>query len=165
VLAVMDQDDRLIKRFNQLNDIPFTDALLAVTLDGMTKTPKIGTARAAQAVFPKLNFAAKTGTSNQQKDSWYIGVTGDYSSTVWLGDDNNVPLSITGSSGAQKVWIDFTQHTNPVSLPDSLPYGAARFDVLDSKFEIAADRCEDKISLAFILGTEPKDSTSCFWPF
>jgi penicillin-binding protein 1B len=165
VLAVMDQDDQLIKRFNQLNDIPFTDALLAVTLDGMTKTPKIGTARAAQAVFPKLNFAAKTGTTNQQKDSWYIGITGDYSSTVWLGDDNNVPLSITGSSGAQKVWIDFTQHTNPISLPDSLPYGAARFDVLDSKFEIAADRCEDKIPLAFILGTEPKDSNSCFWPF
>lgn len=165
VLAVMDQNDRMMKRFDQQNDVPFTDALLAVTLDGMTKTPKIGTARAAQAAFPDLNFAAKTGTTNQQKDSWFVGITGDYSSTVWLGDDNNVPLSITGSSGAQKVWIDFTKNVNPRSLPTSLPSGAARYDVLDDEFEIAASRCSDKITLAFILGTEPKDSTSCFWPF
>jgi penicillin-binding protein 1B len=165
VLAVMDQKDQLMKRFDQHNDVPFTDALLAVTLDGMTKTPKIGTAKAAQAAFPNLNFAAKTGTTNQQKDSWFVGITGDYSSTVWLGDDNNVPLSITGSSGALKVWVDFTKNVNPRSLPDTLPNGAARYNVLDSKFEIAADRCKDKTPLAFILGTEPKDSTSCFWPF
>ncbi|QUX90997.1 penicillin-binding protein [Marinomonas sp. A3A] len=165
VLAVMDQKDQLMKRFNQQNDVPFTDALLAVTLDGMTKTPKIGTARAAQAAFPDLNFAAKTGTTNQQKDSWFVGITGDYSSTVWLGDDNNVPLSITGSTGALKVWVDFTKNVNPRSLPDTLPNGAARYNVLGSKFEIAADRCKDKTPLAFILGTEPKDSTSCFWPF
>ncbi|MFQ3187274.1 MAG: penicillin-binding protein 1B, partial [Marinomonas primoryensis] len=140
VLAVMDQNDQLLKRFDRKNDVPFTDALLAVTLDGMTKTPKIGTARAAQAAFPNLNFAAKTGTTNEQKDSWYVGITGDYSSIVWLGDDDNVPLSITGSSGAQKVWIDFTQNVNPRSLPDGLPNGAARFNVLDNKFEMAADR-------------------------
>jgi penicillin-binding protein 1B len=165
VLAVMDQNDQLMKRFDQHNDVPFTDALLAVTLDGMTKTPKIGTARAAQAAFPNLNFAAKTGTTNQQKDSWFVGITGDYSSTVWLGDDDNRPLSITGSSGAQNVWIDFTRNVNPISLPESLPDGAARFNVLDSKFEVAADRCKDKTTLAFILGTEPRDSSSCFWPF
>ncbi|QUX98081.1 penicillin-binding protein [Marinomonas sp. CT5] len=165
VLAVMDQNDRLMKRFDRQNAVPFTDALLAVTLDGMTKTPKIGTARAAQAAFPDLRFAAKTGTTNQQKDSWYVGITGDYSSTIWLGDDDNVPLSITGSSGAQKVWIDFTRHVNPRSLPEALPSGAARYNVLNDKFEIAAERCDNKTNLAFLLGTEPKESSACFWPF
>lgn len=165
VLAVMDQEDRLLKRFDQNKGVPFTDALLAVTLDGMTKTPKIGTARAAQTAFPGLHFAAKTGTTNQQKDSWYIGITGDYSTTIWLGDDDNVPLSITGSSGAQKVWIDFTQAVPQRSLPSALPKGAVRHDVLDESFEIAAERCEGKTSLTFIQGTEPKDSRSCFWGF
>lgn len=165
VLSVMDQDDRLLKRFNQRRDVPFTDALLAVTLDGMTKTPQIGTARAAQAAFPHLHFAAKTGTTNQQKDSWYVGITGDYSSTIWLGADQNVPLSITGSSGAQTVWIDFTRSINARSLPRALPDGAARFHVLNDSFEIAAERCEEKTELAFILGTEPKESSACFWIF
>lgn len=165
VLAVMDQNNQLMKRFDQDTEVPFTDAVLAVTLDGMTQTPKIGTARAAQAVFPNLNFAAKTGTTNQQKDSWYVGITGDYASTIWLGDDDNLPLSITGSSGAQKVWIDFTKHVNSRSLPDDLPNGAARFSVLNEKFEIAADRCENKTALSFILGTEPKSKSFCIWPF
>lgn len=165
VLAVMDQKDRLLKRFDQAKDVPFTDALLAVTLEGMTQTPQIGTARAAQSVFPNLRFAAKTGTTNQQKDSWFVGITGDYSTTVWLGDDDNVPLSITGSSGAQKVWIDFMRGMNPTSLPITLPHGAARFNVVDDEFKIASDRCDNTVSLAFILGTEPKDSRSCLWSF
>ncbi|MCB5161611.1 transglycosylase domain-containing protein [Marinomonas algarum] len=165
VLAVMDQGDRLIKRFDQQRGVPFTDALLGVTLDGMTKTPQIGTARAAQAAFPNLRFAAKTGTTNQQRDSWYVGITGDYASTVWLGDDDNVPLSITGSSGAQKVWIDFTRQVAQSSIPMSLPKGAARYDVLKETFELAGERCEEKTPLAFVIGTEPKDSRSCFWGF
>lgn len=165
VLAVMDQKDHLIKRFDKKGDVPFTDALLSVVLDGMTKVPEIGTAKAAANAFPGLIFAAKTGTTNSQKDSWYVGITGDYASTVWLGMDNNVPMSITGSSGAQHVWIDFTRNMNPRSLPKALPEGAVRYDVLKDKFEKAAERCDNKVSLAFLVGTEPKDSSSCFWPF
>lgn len=165
VLAVMDQHDHLLKRFDRSTKVPFTDALLAVTLDGMTKVPEIGTAQAAQHAFPDLTFAAKTGTSNGQRDSWFEGITGDYASTVWLGDDDNAPLDITGATGAQKVWIDFTQHMNPRSLPETLPNGAVRYDVLDDSFEIAAKRCKNRESLAFIEGTQPTSSSSCFWPF
>jgi len=165
VLAVMDQKDHLIKRFDRSTSVPFTEALLAVTLDGMTKVPEIGTARAAQHRFPGLTFAAKTGTSNELRDSWFEGITGDYASTVWLGMDDNEPMNITGATGAQKVWIDFTEHTNPRSLPETLPSGAARYNVLNSSFEIAADRCDDKESLAFVLGTQPQSSSSCIWPF
>lgn len=165
VLAVMDQHDNLIKRFDRSSKVPFTDALLAVTLDGMTKVPEIGTARQAQQAFPDLTFAAKTGTTNDQRDSWFEGITGDYASTVWLGDDDNKPLPITGATGAQQVWIDFTRHTNPRSIPEVLPDGAARFDVLDDSFEIAAKRCKNRESLSFLVGTQPTSSTSCFWPF
>ncbi|MCV2403847.1 transglycosylase domain-containing protein [Marinomonas sp. C2222] len=165
VLAVMDQDDNLIKRFDRRADVPFTDAVLAVALDGMTKTPKLGTAKASQAVFPNLYFAAKTGTTNNQRDSWFVGITGDHASTVWLGDDDNQPLSITGSSGAQKVWIDFTEEVGPRSLPDTLPNGARRMNVLKDKFSVASSRCEEKEELAFLEGTQPKGRSLCLWPF
>ena len=165
VLAVMDQKNNLIKRFDRSSSVPFTNALLAVTLDGMTKVPEIGTARAAQHRFPGLKFAAKTGTTNDLRDSWFEGITGDYASTVWLGLDDNKSMNITGATGAQKVWIDFTENTNPRSLPDTLPSGAARFNVLKSVFKSAAERCNDTESLAFVLGTQPQDSSSCLWPF
>ncbi len=165
VLAVMDQYDNLVRRFDHSTKMPFTNALLAATLDNMTKVPKIGTARQAQSVFPDLTFAAKTGTSNGQRDSWFEGISGEYASTIWLGDDDNKTLSINGATGAQQVWIDFTKHTNPISLPKNLPEGALRYDVLDNSFEIAAKRCKKRESLVFLLGTQPTSSTSCFWPF
>ncbi|RDL44639.1 penicillin-binding protein [Marinomonas piezotolerans] len=165
VLSVMDQSGKILKRFDRKTDVPFTDASLAVTLAGMTKVPQIGTAKASQAVFPSLRFAAKTGTTNDQRDSWFVAITDEYSSTVWLGKDENVPMSITGSSGAQRVWINFAKQLPQGSLPRALPTGARYFTVANDTFELAAERCDDKIELPFIRGTEPRSSTSCLWPF
>lgn len=165
VLSVMDQDGKVLKRFTRSSDVPFTEAALGVTLAGMTKSPEIGTARAAQAQLPNLRFAAKTGTTNDQRDSWFVGISGDYLTTVWLGQDDNKPMSITGSSGAQWVWIDFAKLLPQSSLPRGLPEGAAYYQVATDSFEIAADRCDDKVELPFLQGTQPRESTSCLWPF
>ena len=165
VLSVMDQSGKVLKRFDQSSSVPFTKEALAVTLAGMTKSPEIGTARAAQAQLPGLRFAAKTGTTNDQRDSWFVAITGDYLSTVWLGQDDNAPMNITGSSGAQWVWIDFAKALPQQSLPKALPSGAAYYQVTKDEFEVAADRCDEKVELAFIEGTQPRSSTSCIWPF
>ena len=165
VLSVMDQAGKVLKRFDRRTDVPFTDAALAVTLAGMTKVPEIGTARASQAAFPNMRFAAKTGTTNDQKDSWFLAITDDYLSTVWLGMDDNTSMNITGSSGAQKVWIEFTKQLPQGSLSRDLPEGARYFSVTEDEFELAAERCDRKVELPFVLGTQPRSSTSCLWPF
>ena len=165
VLSVMDQEGKILKRFDRSTDVPFTSAALGVTLQGMTKSPEIGTARAAQAQLPNLRFAAKTGTTNDQRDSWFVGITDDYLSTVWLGQDDNTPMSITGSSGAQWVWIDFAKQLPQTPLTRELPSGADYYQVALDEFKIAADRCDEKIQLPFIQGTQPRDSTGCYWPF
>lgn len=165
VLSVMDQNGKVLKRFDQSSEVPFTQAALAVTLSGMTKSPEMGTARAAQGQLPWLRFAAKTGTTNDQRDSWFVAVTDDFLSTVWLGQDDNSPMNITGSSGAQWVWIDFAKLLPQRSLPKALPQGANYYQVTLDEFEIAADRCKDKIELPFIEGTQPRTSSSCFWSF
>ncbi len=165
VLSVMDQGGKVLKRFDRKTDVPFTEEALGVTLAGMTKVPEIGTARAAQATFPAMRFAAKTGTTNDQRDSWFLAISDDYLTTVWLGMDDNTPMKITGSSGAQKVWIDFTKRLPQGSLSRELPEGARYFQVSQDEFELAAERCDDKVELPFVLGTEPRSSTSCLWPF
>ncbi|MBJ7550792.1 penicillin-binding protein 1B [Marinomonas ostreistagni] len=165
VLSVMDQNGKVLKRFDQTGSVPYTKEALSVTLAGMTKSPEIGTARAAQGQLPGLRFAAKTGTTNDQRDSWFVAITNDYLSTVWLGQDDNAPMNITGSSGAQWVWIDFAKLLPQQSLPKALPSGANYYQVTSDEFELAADRCDDKVELAFIEGTQPKSSTSCLWPF
>ncbi len=165
VAGVLDSQGEVLKQFTSQNSVPFPDAVLATTLDGMTKVASIGTAKRAQAEFPNLLFAAKTGTTNGQRDSWFVGITGDYSATVWLGDDENKSLSITGGTGAQRVWIDLMQQLNPKSLSNSLPKGAERFQINLDDHSLAADRCKNKETLSFLQGTEPQTRASCLWPF
>ena len=165
VASVIDESGQVIKRFKANDSVPFTRSVLAITLDGMTKVAQLGTAKRAQAALPDVRFAAKTGTTNQQKDSWFVGITGDYSATIWLGDDANIPLSITGGTGAQKVWIDLMLQLNPKSITQDLPNGAERFSVSTEEYALAADRCEAKESLSFLTGTEPQTTNYCVWPF
>lgn len=54
-----------------------------------------------------LGLAGKTGTSNESRDSWFAGMSGNYLSVVWLGNDDNLPIGLTGASGAMRVWRAF----------------------------------------------------------
>jgi len=45
-----------------------------------------------RAYTPKV-FGGKTGTSNDNRDAWFIGATSDYVMGVWIGKDDNSPMS------------------------------------------------------------------------
>ncbi|MGY0505941.1 penicillin-binding protein 1B [Luteimonas sp. e5] len=52
----------------------------------------------------RLNAAGKTGTSNDSRDSWFAGWTGDHLAVVWVGNDQNQPTGLYGATGAMRVW-------------------------------------------------------------
>jgi penicillin-binding protein 1B len=56
------------------------------------------------------NIAGKTGTSNQLKDSWFIGFDKQYLIVVWLGRDDNKPSGYSGSSGALPIYAAIKNH-------------------------------------------------------
>lgn len=51
----------------------------------------------------------KTGTSNSNRDAWFIGFTDQYTTGVWFGNDMNDPLGkkATGGSVAAPAWAKF----------------------------------------------------------
>jgi len=77
--------------------------------------------RAYRYLPPSLRVAGKSGTTNDQRDSWFAGFGGDYSTVVWMGHDDNTPTPVTGSRGALELWARTMARINRQSLPFSAP--------------------------------------------
>ncbi len=52
----------------------------------------------------RLQPAGKTGTSNDGRDSWFAGYTGDHLAVIWVGNDQNKETGLYGATGAMRVW-------------------------------------------------------------
>lgn len=52
----------------------------------------------------RLQPAGKTGTSNDSRDSWFAGWTGDHLAVIWVGNDQNASTGLYGATGAMRVW-------------------------------------------------------------
>ncbi|WP_391089100.1 penicillin-binding protein 1B [Vibrio sp. NH-UV-68] len=79
-----------------------------------------GTGRYLNNQFAWAALAGKTGTSNDTRDSWFVGVDGREVTTIWLGRDDNKSTKLTGSSGALRVYAEYLKHRIPEKL--SLPW-------------------------------------------
>ncbi len=86
---------------------PFTKVLKDTTVQGMnqilSQVPIWGTAR--RAALDGILSAGKTGTTQDYRDAWYIGYTGNFTMAVWAGkDDYSVTNRMTGGSLPAMIW-------------------------------------------------------------
>jgi penicillin-binding protein 1A len=70
-----------------------------------------------RARLPGREAAGKTGTTQAARDAWFVGFTADYVAGVWMGYDDNTPLSgVTGGGLPAEIW-----HEVMVRIHDGLP--------------------------------------------
>lgn len=68
----------------------------------------INTGTGHGAKFNNRDIAGKTGTSQDYRDAWFIGFSSDYTTGVWVGNDDNSPTNrITGGLTPTDIWKDF----------------------------------------------------------
>uniref|UniRef100_UPI0013B425B0 transglycosylase domain-containing protein n=1 Tax=Microvirga calopogonii TaxID=2078013 RepID=UPI0013B425B0 len=96
--------------------------VVAMMNDMMHNTFVIGTARSAQV--PGWLMAGKTGTTDDFKDAWFVGFTGNLVAGVWLGnDDGTLTKRVSGGNLPSEVWHNFMKvalkDQQPVPLPGS----------------------------------------------
>jgi penicillin-binding protein 1B len=98
-----------------------------------------GTARGARARLPAdIVAAGKTGTTNDLRDSWFAGFTGDLLAVVWVGYDDNTPTGLTGASGAMTIWSDLFSRVPLTSFQGVPPEGLVAVSI-DYETGFAAD--------------------------
>jgi 1A family penicillin-binding protein len=80
----------------------------AATIDVMRSVVTSGTGRGADIGRPS---AGKTGTTSSERDIWYVGTVPQLTTAVWVGRDDNRPLSrgATGGGMVAPIWKDFMQ--------------------------------------------------------
>ncbi len=87
-----------------------------LTTYAMKKAVTEGTGRYLHGQFSSMNLAGKTGTSNDTRDSWFVGVDGREVVTLWLGRDDNKSTTLTGASGALRVYHQYLHNRIPEKL-------------------------------------------------
>jgi penicillin-binding protein 1A len=93
-------------------------------LDVMTATVDWGTGKHAQIDRPA---AGKTGTSQNFRDAWFIGLTAQLVTGVWVGNDDNKPMNkVTGGSLPVDIWHVYMMEAlaGIPAAPLPLPAGA-----------------------------------------
>ncbi|WP_269791234.1 penicillin-binding protein 1B [Stenotrophomonas sp. Iso1] len=107
VRGVVDAQGKLLKRYDK-SPAPAQEGdsiaanLISVALQQVVSS---GTAARLNADgLSRLQPAGKTGTSNDGRDSWYAGYTGDHLAVIWMGNDQNEQTGLFGSTGSMRVW-------------------------------------------------------------
>lgn len=128
----------------------------------LKETVRRGTGRGVYRFVPQdLTVSGKTGTSNDLRDSWFAGYTGDKLGVVWVGMDDNRPAELTGSQGALKVWGEIFQSVNTNSPIETVPTNIEMVTIDTETQLLAGTDCATGLQLPFIKGTAPVEQSQC----
>lgn len=134
--------------------------IVALLHFGLQEVIRSGTARALAGRFdPGLGLAGKTGTTDEFRDSWFAGYSGNYVTVVWMGRDDNQPTGLSGAGGAMLLWADIMEK---LDLAPTYPVerDRIRFVKVDERGRFAQG-CISGRRLPFIEGTVPRQRAPC----
>ncbi|MDO8267012.1 MAG: penicillin-binding protein 1B [Moraxellaceae bacterium] len=162
IREVMDSQGKPLKRYGLDVQQVFDPTPLYLLNHALQATMREGTGASAYKTLPAdLVMAGKTGTTNDLRDAWFAGYTGNYLAVVWLGHDDNRSTGLSGGSGALPVWTDLMARLHPVSLapvqPDNVQWQWA--DRMTGN--LSAEQCPDAVYVPFRTDTVPQEMVPC----
>ncbi|RZA25808.1 MAG: penicillin-binding protein 1B, partial [Lysobacteraceae bacterium] len=107
VRGVLGPDGKLLKRYDKTPAPAQEGDSIAANLTSIALQQVVSNGTGRQLLgdgLGRLQSAGKTGTSNDGRDSWYAGYTGDHLAVVWMGNDQNEQTGLYGATGAMRVW-------------------------------------------------------------
>ena len=163
IRAVLTTDNQPIQRYPLTLERTVDQRSVYLLNTALQKVVREGTAKRLKAyVSPQLQAAGKTGTTDDLRDSWFAGFTGDYVAVVWLGRDDNSSTGLTGASGAMRVWGEIMGEVARTPLELEIPEGVALAAIDRGTGLRVPDHCSgDVVEIPFIESTLPAVSSEC----
>jgi penicillin-binding protein 1C len=113
--------------------------------------------------FTDRKVAVKTGTSNNLRDNWAIGHTPNILVSVWVGNNDNSPMSriASGITGATPIWREIIDNllTNSANNTWKKPDNVIQTTICQTTGTLPCEECPQIVDEYFLKGTEP--TTRC----
>ncbi|MBU1566868.1 MAG: penicillin-binding protein 1B, partial [Proteobacteria bacterium] len=162
ISGVMAADHTLINRYGLAVEQRFSSEIMYILTHAMQRVASEGTAAALlSSPLRDHAVAGKTGTSDNLRDSWFAGFSGDHLAVVWLGRDDNTSIRLSGSAGALRVWEKIMREVVSSPLKPVEPDGIAWMDFDRTTF---GESRNGSTRLPFIAGSKPESSGLQDWP-
>nr|WP_242470921.1 penicillin-binding protein 1B [Thiocystis violacea] len=124
IREVVDAQGRPLNRYPLAVEAVVDPKAAYLTTWAMERVVTQGTAKWLGDKLPKgLTMAGKTGTTDDMRDSWFAGFSGDKVAVVWVGRDDYQPMGLAGGTGALRVWGDFMLAMDNEPLSEFPPEG------------------------------------------
>jgi penicillin-binding protein 1B len=135
---------------------PQTDYLVTSLLQGVLQR---GTAAGAARGIPG-ELAGKTGTTNQQRDTWFAGYAPERTTVVWVGYDDNGRTRFSGARAALPIWVRFMARVAPPGGYSTFaqPPGITTATIDPTTGMLATELCPEVITEVFREGEVPTEA-------
>ncbi len=132
--------------------------LTDILSDNTARTPAFGS-NSILNIPDHPHVAVKTGTTQNMRDNWTIGYSPDYLAAVWVGNNDNTPMSYvaSGITGASPIWNQIMSYLLK-DMPDKefpQPEELKRVQICPLTGALSCEGCGGKWEF-FLPGTEPK---------
>jgi 1A family penicillin-binding protein len=167
ILRIEDSEGRLIEEYQppageQVISPQHAYLITHILSDNDARTPAFGPDSPLRLSRPA---AAKTGTTDDWKDSWTIGYTPDLVTGVWVGNADNTAMDhVAGSTGAGHIWHNFMERALADTPPKEfeVPPGLVRAQICARSGMAPTELCPEKKMEIFVDGTAPTEPDNIY---
>ena len=162
IREVTTQDGKPLKRYPLAVEQAFAAEPVYLITAAMQGVVREGTGQSLKNWLPpETAVAGKTGTTDEQRDAWFAGFTGDKLAIVWIGYDDNRAARLTGAGAALPVWGELMASLAPEPLALPKPEGIETVRI-DPASGLRADAgCDGSLELPFASGSAPTGRAPC----
>jgi penicillin-binding protein 1B len=125
---LLDGEGQLLESRRVVAERVFEASEIALVTSALQGTVERGTAAGVRGAGFRGPLAAKTGTTNDYRDAWFVGYTPDIVVAVWVGFDDQSAVGLPGSVAALPIFADFIKSAlgpeggRGFPMPDGLEY-------------------------------------------